>query len=166
MPSSTVALSARGQRLLWHGVLLFSLGLLTGFAIPLTANPRMALSSHLEGVLNGILLMVLGLAWHHLRLSPRAGTWTAGLLCYGTYANWAATLVAAALGTGRSTPLASGERRGEPWQEALVDFGLFSLSFAMLAAMALVLRGLRRPREYPRLGDRPQESDLVRGLRP
>ena len=45
------------------GLVLFLLGLLTGFAIPALKNPRMALSSHLEAVLNGMFLVLLGLLW-------------------------------------------------------------------------------------------------------
>lgn len=50
-----------GRRLLQAGILLFLLGLLTGFLVPFTANPRMGLSSHLEGVMNGMFLVGLGL---------------------------------------------------------------------------------------------------------
>jgi hypothetical protein len=42
------------RRLIWHGIFLFMLGLLTGVAIPALTNPRMGVSAHLEGVLNGI----------------------------------------------------------------------------------------------------------------
>jgi len=49
------------HRLLQFGYGLFLLGLLTGLGIPLLANPRMGLSSHLEGVMNGIFLIGLGL---------------------------------------------------------------------------------------------------------
>jgi hydroxylaminobenzene mutase len=38
------------------GLTLFVIGLLTGFAIPALKNPRMGLTSHLEGVLNGMFL--------------------------------------------------------------------------------------------------------------
>ena len=40
---------------MWHGMLLFLLGLLTGFAEPHFGNVRMGLAAHLEGVMNGIL---------------------------------------------------------------------------------------------------------------
>lgn len=153
MPTPPNPTAARPLTLLRSGSLLFLLGLLTGFAIPLTTNPRMALSSHLEGVLNGLLLLALGLVWPHLRLTERAQRWTLVLLLYGTWTNWATTLLAAILGTGRSTPLASGDRLAAPWQEGLVDFGLFSLSFAMVFAMTNVLRGLRPARTYAAAGD-------------
>jgi len=56
-----------GRCLVRYGVLLFLLGLLTGLIVQKLANPRMGLSSHLEGVMNGTFLVVLGLIW------PRCG---------------------------------------------------------------------------------------------
>lgn len=133
-----------GQRLLWHGLFLFFLGLLAGFAVPALRNPRMGLSAHLEGVMNGILLAVLGLAWHRFTLPERARVTLFWLALYGTYVNWGSTLLAALFGTGRSTPLAGRGFSGQPWQENLVDFGLISLSVAIVAACLLALWGLRR----------------------
>ncbi len=133
-----------GHRLLQLGVLLFLLGLVTGFAVPMFVNPRMGLSSHLEGVINGIFLIALGLIWPRLRLSAAAlavGFW---LAVYGTFANWLATLLAAAWGAGSSMPIAAAGHRGSPGQETLIDFFLWSLSFAMVAVSVLVLWGLRK----------------------
>lgn len=59
---------AAAQRFIELGVLLFLLGLVTGFAIPFMSSLRMGLSSHLEGVLNGIFLIALGLIWSRLAL--------------------------------------------------------------------------------------------------
>jgi len=104
----------------------------------------MGLSSHLEGVMNGGFLVVLGLVWPRLRLSGRARAATFGLALYGTYVNWATTLAAALWGAGgRHMPIAAFGRQGTAWQEALVAFGLASLTVGMLAACGLVLWGLR-----------------------
>jgi hydroxylaminobenzene mutase len=46
-----------------QGSCFFRLGLLTGFIIPAAQIPRMALSSHLEGIMNGSFLFALGLCW-------------------------------------------------------------------------------------------------------
>lgn len=81
-----------GHRLLQLGVALFLLGLLTGLAVPGLANPRMALASHLEGLMNGLFLIALGLMWPRVALSARLASVTFWLACYGTFANWAATL--------------------------------------------------------------------------
>lgn len=51
------------RKLIRYGILLFLLGLLTGFAMPAFENSRMGLSSHLEGVMNGMFLVLLGLIW-------------------------------------------------------------------------------------------------------
>src|SRR3979490_1892459 len=87
------------RRLLWHGMFLFLLGLLTGFVEQRFANPRMGLAAHLEGVMNGTFLVALGAAWTEVRLSsrPKAVAYWGAL--YGTYANWALTTFAATFGT-------------------------------------------------------------------
>lgn len=134
----------RAHRLLQLGVLLFLVGLLTGFAIPALVNPRMGLSSHLEAVLNGLFLVVLGLIWPRLRLRPAAATTTFWLAVYGTFANWAATLLAALWGAGRRMmPIAAGSHHGSTAQETVIAVLLLSLAVAMLAVCALVLWGLR-----------------------
>jgi len=95
------------RRLMWHGMCLFLIGLLTGFAEPRFANMRMGLAAHLEGVMNGILLMALGAVWTEVRLSSLAKAlayWTA--LC-GTYGNWLVTTLAAAFGTAALSPIAA-----------------------------------------------------------
>lgn len=132
-----------GHRLLQLGILLFLIGLLTGFAVPMLMNPRMGLASHLEGILNGIFLVLLGLLWPGLRLPRMPLTVTFWLALYGTFANWAATLLAALWGAGSSMPIAAAGFQGSPTQEAIIDVLLFSLSFAMVAVCGLILWGLR-----------------------
>jgi len=134
---------ATAGRLLQLGVILFLLGLLTGFVIPAMENPRMGLASHLEGVLNGMFLLGLGLLWPRLRLSAAGGRLTVALALYGTFANWGATLLAAVWGAGATMPLAAGPHEGTPVQELVVAVLLFSLSAAMVAVCLLVLWGLR-----------------------
>lgn len=132
------------RRLLWHGVFLFLLGLVTGFVIPHFANPRMGLAAHLEGVMNGTLLIALGAVWSEVHLPPAVKTTAFWCALYGTYANWAVTTLAALLGTGAMTPLAAAGHRGAPWQEGLVTAGFASVGLAILAAALLALWGLRQ----------------------
>lgn len=139
-----VSAAHRSHHLLQLGVLLFLLGLLTGFAVPALTNPRMGLSSHLEGVLNGLFLIALGLIWPRLDLGPRSAVAAFWLAVYGTFANWATTLLAAAWGAGRSMPIAAGAHRGTAMQEGIVMVLLVTLSLAMVALCGLVLWGLRR----------------------
>ncbi|HEY8686491.1 MAG TPA: hydrogenase [Chloroflexota bacterium] len=129
--------------LLQLGVLLFLIGLLTGLVIPRFANPRMALASHLEGVLNGIFLMVLGLLWHRLNLPNGWLVLTFWLAVYGSFANWLTTLLAAYWGAGKLMPIAAMGRQGSSTQEGAIRFLLTSLSLAMIAVCVLVIVGLR-----------------------
>jgi hydroxylaminobenzene mutase len=132
------------RRLLWNGMFLFLLGLLTGFVEQNFGNPRMGLAAHLEGVMNGTFLVALGAVWTEVRLSPRlkgAAHWS---VLYGTYANWAVTLLAAIFGTAAMSPITAAGRSGQPWQEALVTFGFMSVGIAIVGSSILVLVGLRR----------------------
>jgi len=136
--------SAQAHRLIRFGVLLFLFGLITGFVIPAMQNPRMGLSSHLEGIQNGMFLILLGLIWLRLNLSKRFLQWGFGLALFGTYTNWATTFLAALWGAGAELmPIAAGGFIGEVWQEGMIRFGLASLSIAMLIVCGLLLWGLR-----------------------
>ena len=136
----------RSRRLLQLGIALFLLGLLTGLAVPALANPRMALASHVEAVMNGMFLVVLGLVWPRLRLSPPLHGAAFWLAVYAGFANWLATLLAAAWRAGSPMmPLAAQGSTGSPAQELVLKALLVSLALAMIAACALVLFGLRGP---------------------
>jgi hydroxylaminobenzene mutase len=132
------------RRLIWHGMFLFFLGLLTGFVEQKFNNPRMGLAAHLEGVMNGIFLVALGAVWTDVRLSPRlkvAAYWSA---LYGTYANWAVTTLAAIFGTAALSPITAAGHSAQPWQESVVTFGFMSVGIVIVASSILVLWGLRR----------------------
>lgn len=146
----------RGRALLGYGMALFLLGLLTGLVQQALRNPRMGLSAHLEGLLNGIFLLALGAAWSKVRLSGRLSAvayWTA---LGGTYGNWAVTLLAAILGTAAMTPIASAGFRGQRWQEAVVTFGFVAVGISILVASVLLLIGFRRHGQHP--GPEPYAS--------
>ena len=132
------------RRLLWNGMFLFLLGLLTGLVEQKFSNPRMGLAAHLEGVMNGTFLVALGAIWAEIRLPSRLTTtayWTA---LYGTYANWAVTTLAAIVGTAAMSPITAVGRSAKQWQEALVTFGFVSVGLTIIACSILVLWGLRR----------------------
>jgi len=131
----------QANQLLFLGILMFFLGLVVGFFIPLMANPRMGLSSHLEGVMNGMFIVILGLVWNRLELSKKLLNATYWLTLYGTFANFITVLVAAITGGGKMMPLAKGQEKG-PVLEAVISFLLISLSLAMLAVCVLAMIGL------------------------
>lgn len=124
------------------GILLFLLGLLTGLAGPKLKNPRMGLASHLQGVMNGMFLVILGLIWPRLGLSHAWLAVTFWLIVYAAFANWAATLLAAAWGARTLMPIAAGTHKAAPGRERVIGFLLVSLALCVIAACALILVGL------------------------
>jgi len=128
---------------MWHGMFLFLLGLITGALEQRFTNVRMGLAAHLEGVMNGSFLLVLGAIWTHVQLPRRAkeaAYWTA---LYGTYVNWLFTTLAAVLGTAALSPISAAGHTGKPWQESLVTAGFLSVGLAIIACSLLLLWGLR-----------------------
>jgi len=132
------------RRLLWHGMFLFLLGLLTGFAEPKFVNPRMGLAAHLEGVMNGIFLVAVGAIWTEVKLSARLKTTAFWGLLYSTYVNWLVTTLAAVFGTGALSPITAPGRSARPWQESLVTISFMTVGVAVLATTILILWGLRK----------------------
>lgn len=129
--------------LIFTGIWLFLAGLITGFAIPLMENPRVGLSSHLEGVLNGVFLIALGAVWRRIGLVGRTHTVALSLVLFGTVANWLATLLAGLWGTGAMMSIAAAGRSGTALQETIVTTLLFMLSLSMVAACGAFLFGAR-----------------------
>lgn len=140
------------------GFVLFTLALLTGFAIPAFLNQRMAVGAHLTGSLNALLLIALGLAWGLLAMSPVQASLTRGAFLYGTYANWGSSCLAAAWGTSRFTPVSGAGYHAAPWQEGVVQVLQISLALVILVGAVSVVYALRSPR--PSTGGRPSSEVL------
>ena len=137
------------RRLLWHGMALFLIGLLTGLAQDHFTNVRMALAAHLEGVMNGIFLLAVGAIWSEVRLSSRTLAVTYWMLLGGTYGNWAVTTMAAIFGTAALSPITGAGHSAVHWQEVLVTAGFVSIGIAIISASVLLLWGLRGKAESP-----------------
>jgi hydroxylaminobenzene mutase len=136
-------MDSSNRRLMWHGMFLFLLGLLTGFVEQRFVNMRMGLAAHLEGVMNGTFLVALGAIWNEVTLPgpvKRIAYWAA---LYGTYVNWLLTTLAASFGTAALSPILAAGRLGQPWQESLVTAGFMSVGIVIVASSVLVLWGLR-----------------------
>jgi (hydroxyamino)benzene mutase len=125
------------------GLVLFLLGLLTGFAVPALKNPRMALSSHLEAVLNGMFLALLGLLWPHIHLPDAWAVTAVVLIVYSAYANWLTSLLAAAWGAGHKfAPIATGDHQASAAKERVVSVLLISLSVSIVVGVTILIAGL------------------------
>jgi hypothetical protein len=137
------------SRLVLHGVIVVALGLLVGFpyASAITGGAgaeaeRAWRTAHLEGLLNGMLVIVLGAAAPHLRLSRAQERWLcAGALAAG-YGNGVAAALAALSGQRGLAP-------GGPLANWLV-FALFSVAIAgVVVALALAGLGAARASRDP-----------------
>jgi hydroxylaminobenzene mutase len=141
---SATANRVLGRRMVWHGVLLFFLGLVGGMAVSAMANPRMGVSAHVGTVLNGTFLIALGAAWGALDLLPRAQRIAFWLLVLSSYGGCLGLYLAAILGTHDSTPINGAAQRASEWRETLVYLILSVSGIATLVGTAIALRGLGR----------------------
>ncbi|MBK7958563.1 MAG: hydrogenase [Bacteroidetes bacterium] len=127
--------------LIFLGILLFLFGLLIGLCIPMMTNPRMGLSAHLEGTMNGMFLVILGMIWSKLILDEKWLKRAFYLTIYGSFANFVAVTIAAITGAGKMMPIAGG-KEGYGLAEGLISFLLVTLALAMIAVCCIVLTGL------------------------
>jgi hydroxylaminobenzene mutase len=148
-PMDTADSSRRqGHRLIQAGMLLFLLALLVGLAVPTFAVPRLGLSTHLLGIMQGTFLMVVGALWPRLRLTRSTAQVAFVLAIYGCVAAWTANLFAAIWGAGHSmVPIAAGAAHGSPIQENFISIALRSAAVSLIAAAMLILWGLRGSRD-------------------
>ena len=138
-------LSQRQARsLLRFGLALFLLALLVGIVVPRFAVPRLGVSVHMLGILQGLFLLAVGLLWPKLSLGPvssRVAFWSATGGCLSA---WSANLLAAVLGAGASMlPLAAGQALGSLLQEQIIALLLRLGAVGLVTAVVLLLWGLR-----------------------
>lgn len=139
--------SGQGHRLILLGLVLFLLGLLTGLASPGFANPRMGLAAHVEGVMNGMFLAVLGLVWPRAALGAMAARVACWLVVYAAFANWLATTLSGVWGAGSPMmPIAGAGMTGSAAQEIVIQFLLITLAIAMVVGVVMAIWGLWRAR--------------------
>jgi hydroxylaminobenzene mutase len=134
----------QARRLFQVGISLFLVALLVGLIVPLFAVPRLGLSAHLIGILQGIFLVVLGLLWPKLtlgRVTSRVAFW---LSIYGCISPWTANVLGAVWGAGNTMlPMAAGQAHGTPFQEGLITILLRGGAVSLIAAVVLILWALR-----------------------
>lgn len=134
----------QGHRLIQVGVGLFLIALLTGLVVHKMPLPRLALSVHLLGIMQGTFLAVVGLLWPRLRLGRMSSKATFLLLVYGCLAAWFANLLGAIWAAGGSmVPFASGNTQGTALQEGIITVGLRTAAISLILALLLLLWGLR-----------------------
>ena len=135
--------SGQATWLVRAGLLLFLLALVAGLLVAQFPVPRLGLSVHLLGIVQGLFLAVLGLLWPRLRLTRawcRVAFW---LVIYGCLAAWASNVLAAVWGGSSMLPMASGQARGSALQDEMITVGLRSAAISLISATVLILLGIR-----------------------
>jgi hydroxylaminobenzene mutase len=130
--------------LLRDGALTLLASLLAGFLIPRLKNPRMGVGAHVAGLMNGVLLLVLGVLWPAL---PLGATWSEigrWLMAVSLPALWVGLTLAAAVGATRTAPIAAnGAQDGASRAAGTVAVILIAgPSLALLPAVAILIVGL------------------------
>jgi len=131
-------------QLLRFGMTWILVALVAGLVLPWFRVPRLGLSVHLLGLMQGMLLAVLGLIWPRLRLAASWSRAAAWLAVYGCVAAWTANVLAAAWGGSAMLPIASGQARSSPVHDGIITLGLRSGAVALVSATVLVSWGLWR----------------------
>ncbi len=116
------------------GFVLFTLGLLIGFAIPAVRNPRMGLSAHLTAAQTGPALIAVALFWNALKVPAAWTPWLIHGLAGSAYVLVAGILLAAIVGASEALPIAGGAHRASGLNEAIVSVLVKGSSLVMAAA--------------------------------
>jgi (hydroxyamino)benzene mutase len=131
------------RKLLSLGFILIFLSFSTGFVIPLLKNPHLGVSAHLNSVIGGIILVILGIISDQLNLTETLRKIMTGSWIYSVYMNWMGTLLGGIWGTSRLTPVAGAGFTGSDLQENVMSVLLVSLVLAAFVGCAIVIWGLR-----------------------
>lgn len=132
-----------GKSLVGHGLVVILLGLLVGFPYALVVTGSMPGAerawkmAHLEGVLNGMLLVAIGAAGDSLSLSKRESRWLEWMLIVTAYGNVLAATFGAATGERGLSPAG-------PIANFIVYAGFMIAVVAVLLAIGLAALGAFR----------------------
>ena len=138
--SSSSNIEAR--QILFHGGIMTILSLLSGFTTFFALAPRIALSSHTVGLLQGAMLIAIAGAWHLLNAPPKTLKILKYTLLVGFYANWVSTQLSALWSAGRSTYPINGKDMPEgaaSWQDMTVAVLGFLSVLILVSAVLIVL---------------------------
>lgn len=125
--------------LCFAGVLLFALGLATGFGIGAARAPRIGLSAHLAATQCGVALVAFGFLWPNLTFWRGWSVPLAHVIWVSFYLVWIGLALGALWGTGRVLPLAGAGHTAELWQERAAIAPIALGSLGSLAAIILLL---------------------------
>lgn len=141
-----LTLEPAGRALVVTGAALFLAGLLQGAAVDLFANPRMALSAHLDAVQSGMAVMIAGMLWSSARLGDRVEPIARWALAVGMVGLWLGISLAAMTGASNALPMAGEGYSAAASAEMFVTAVIFASSASLTIGWVLFLIGLIRAR--------------------
>ncbi|MCC5916322.1 MAG: hypothetical protein JJU02_03235 [Cryomorphaceae bacterium] len=133
----------QSELLIFLGISLFLMGLLTGTFIPFSSEPRMVLSAHLQGLFNGMFLILLGLIWQKMELQYRWFSLCFVFVLYASFANFFNVVFSLVTGEGSKLPLIGGNP-GDISLIAATSFLIFTLTAASIISCVIILFGLAK----------------------
>lgn len=140
-----MSVQTRARQILIHGLALVLVGIVWGLVIPHTPFPRLALSAHIQAVLNGmlfILMAVLLLTLPH-KVSARSALVMLGAACL-TWLTVISEIANAWWGTSESLSIAAKEAvaiGGTVWQEQFVKLTHIPAILGLILAWILLIAG-------------------------
>jgi hydroxylaminobenzene mutase len=138
----------RDRRFFRHGLFLIVTGLVAGLLMQRMPHPRLGLATHLEALLLGMLLLLLGLLWGRFSLPAWARALLGWLPILGAYTSVGVHLFTALFPAGEYwMPIAAAGSTGTPWQERIVTAAMIVIGVTMLPAMLIALWGMLRAEE-------------------
>jgi hypothetical protein len=146
-----MTIQSGGKQILLHGLFLILVGLVFGFAPPLTPYPRLALGAHIQFVTNGMLFVVLAIVL--LKVPHRAGTGSVRVMLVSAWLTWLMALSEAAnawWGANQMLPIAAkqaGATGATAWQEAVVKLCHLPAALGLILSLSLLIIGIVKHRE-------------------
>ena len=128
--------------MIFHGMLLFLIGLLMGAIILVAESPITAIAGHVGALMTATFMIAVGAIWDRFSLSPRAAAAAFWTLVYSGYANAVGVTLAALWGAGQALPIAAAGSHASPVEEGIVSFFVVSGVPTVLASVVILLWGL------------------------
>jgi hydroxylaminobenzene mutase len=133
--------NSEARQILFHGGLMTLLSLLSGFTVFFALAPRIALSSHTIGLIQGGILIAIAGAWHLLNAPSKTLKIIKYTLLVGFYANWLSLQLSALWSAGKDTFPINGKDMPDgaaSWQNSTVTV-LGYLSVLILVSAVLII---------------------------
>ena len=138
-------IQSRARQILIHGLALVLVGIVWGLVIPHTPFPRLALSAHIQAVLNGMLFTLMAVLL--LTLPHKVSARSALIMLIAAWLTWLTVISEIAnawWGTAESLAIAAqqaGASGAAVWQEQFVKLTHIPAIIGLIVAWILLIAG-------------------------